>query len=243
MQTLNQLVENDLNIAVLTGAGVSVPSEIPPFRGTNGLYQNADVERCLNIDFFQSHPEEFWIFYWTLFDADLLLSAQPNPVHQWLKDLENRRDVTVITQNIDGLHVKAGSSNVIEVHGSFARAVCPKCGTVYQTQAIGAQSFPHCSLITGKGEVCGAVLKPDIVLFGEAVRGFDEAERAIRNADRLIILGTSLGVTPANMLPLYAKMQGVPTLLVNDRRALQMDYIDRFIHMDFNQFNPDQIIG
>lgn len=238
MTKLNQLIAADDTLAVLTGAGVSVPSGIPPFRGANGLYQNADVERCLNIEYLHRHPRDFWTFYWNLFDADLLLSAQPNPVHRWISDLEKHHKVTVMTQNIDGLHLRAGSSHVIEIHGSFARTVCPRCGKVYSTSSIRNQAFPHCST-TQEGKICGAVLKPDIVLFGEAVRGFEEAERAVRTARRLIVLGSSLAVTPANMLPLYAKMQGVPTLLVNDREALQMDCIDAFVKTDFNHFDPD----
>lgn len=238
MTTLNQLIAHDDTLAVLTGAGVSVPSGIPPFRGANGLYQNADVERCLNIEYLHNHPKDFWTFYWNLFDADLLLSAQPNPVHHWISSLEKQHKVIVMTQNIDGLHIKAGSSHVIEIHGSFARTICPRCGKIYSTSSIRDQAFPHCSA-TREGKICGAVLKPDIVLFGEAVRGFEEAEHAVRTAHRLIVLGSSLAVTPANMLPLYAKMQGVPTLLVNDREALQMDCIDTFVKTDFNHFNPD----
>jgi NAD-dependent protein deacetylases, SIR2 family len=243
MTTLNQLISGDENLAVLTGAGVSVPSGIPPFRGANGLYKNADVERCLNIDYLHRNPKEFWAFYWNLFDADLLLSAQPNPVHLWLRDLEKHHRLTVMTQNIDGLHVKAGSSHVIEIHGSFARTVCPRCGKIYTTESIRDQTFPHCSEATESGPICGAVLKPDIVLFGEAVRGFNEAEHAVRRADRLIVLGTSLAVTPANMFPLYAKMQGIPTLLINDRKALQMECIDSFVKTDFNHFDPDAVLN
>jgi NAD-dependent deacetylase len=243
MTTLNQLIAADDTLAVLTGAGVSVPSGIPPFRGANGLYKNADVERCLNIAYLHSHPKDFWTFYWNLFDADLLLSARPNPVHLWIKSLEKHHKVTVMTQNIDGLHIKAGSSQVIEIHGSFARTVCPRCGKVYSTASIRDQAFPHCSSETDQGNICGAVLKPDIVLFGEAVRGFEEAERAVRKAGRLIVLGSSLAVAPANMLPLYAKMQGVPTLLINDRKALQMDCIDLFVKTDFNHFDPNAALN
>lgn len=239
METLNQIIAKDQRIAVLTGAGVSVPSGIPPFRGANGLYQNADVERFLSVDYFNNQPEAFWAFYWSLFDADLLLGAEPNPVHRWLSSLEKNRRVTIITQNIDGLHEKAGSRHVIEVHGAFDRTVCPKCGSVYLTESIRHEKVPRCTAHDLKGGICGTILKPDIVLFGEAVHGFDQAENAVRTADRLIVLGTSLAVTPANLLPVYAAMNGVPTLLVNDSRAVQMNSIDRFIKVDFNHFDPD----
>ncbi|MFX3616475.1 MAG: NAD-dependent deacetylase [Sporolactobacillus sp.] len=239
MKTLNQYIAADRNIAVLTGAGVSVPSGIPPFRGANGLYQNKDVEHCLAIDYLNRHPRDFWKFYWSLFDADLLLRAQPNAVHRWLADLDNNHHVTIMTQNIDGLHLKAGSTHVIEVHGSFVRTICPKCGTIYRTDSIRSQAFPHCTAKLQNGRICDTVLKPDIVLFGEGIRGFDAAERAIQAADRLIILGTSLGVYPANTLPALAKMYDVPTLLINDRPALQMDSINRFVQSDFKHFDPN----
>ncbi|MDD9148773.1 MULTISPECIES: SIR2 family NAD-dependent protein deacylase [unclassified Sporolactobacillus] len=241
MKTLNQIVAGDKRIAVLTGAGVSVPSGIPPFRGSNGLYQHADVGRYLSMNYFESRPESFWAFYWSLFDADLLLGAKPNPVHLWLSSLEKDREVTVMTQNIDGLHSKAGSRHVIEVHGAFDRTVCPKCGAVYPTDSVRHEKVPRCTAEDSKGGICGTVLKPDIVLFGEAVRGFEQAENAVRTADRLLILGTSLTVTPANLLPVYAAMNGIPTLLVNDRPAVQMDSIDTFIKADFNHFDPDTL--
>ncbi|RYL93348.1 Sir2 family NAD-dependent protein deacetylase [Sporolactobacillus sp. THM19-2] len=240
MKSINQLLEKDRNIVVLTGAGVSVPSGIPPFRGPDGLYQNNDVERFLTMNYYLHQPEKFWNFYWNLFDADLLLTAKPNNVHRWIQKLEDKHNVTVITQNIDGLHVRAGSSHVIEIHGSFTQTVCPSCGTVYATGNIRNQKVPHCSARNEKGGTCGHILKPDIVLFGEAVYGFNEAEAALNHADRLLILGTSLGVAPANMIPYYAKKKGVPTLLVNDRPAIQMDCVDRYIQADFRHFDPDQ---
>lgn len=241
MPTLNEQIRNDRKLAILTGAGISVPSGIPPFRGTNGLYQNADVERCLSMRFFQIHPVEFWTFYWSLFDANLLLEALPNRVHFWLKDLERAHQVTVITQNIDGLHVKAGSSQVIEVHGTFNRCVCPKCASVYETHTLINEKVPHCSALSSEGKPCGTVLKPDIVLFGEAVRGLRAVEQAVSQADRLLILGTSLGVAPINFLPEYAKEFGVPTLLINDHPALQMDAIDHFVKTNFFDFDANTI--
>lgn len=241
MKTLNQIIAGDKRIAVLTGAGVSVPSGIPPFRGINGLYRHADVERYLSIDYFESRPEAFWAFYWSLFDADLLLGARPNPVHRWLSSLERNKEVTVITQNIDGLHSKAGNRHVIEVHSAFDRTVCPTCGSVYPTDSIRHKKVPHCTAKDLKGGICGTILKPDIVLFGEAVRDFDRAENAVRTADRLLILGTSLTVAPASLLPVYAAMNGVPVLLVNDQPAEQTESIDHFIKADFNHFDPDSL--
>lgn len=241
MTTLNEFIRHDHSLVILTGAGISVPSGIPPFRGKNGLYQNADVERCLSIRFFRSHPSEFWTFYRSLFDTDLLLQAKPNPVHFWIRALENEHDVTVITQNIDGLHINAGSTNVIEVHGAFRRCVCPKCGALYETRAIQSQKVPQCSALVEKGKTCGTVLKPDIVLFGESVHGLRDVELAVSRTDRLLVLGTSLGVAPINVLPEYAKEFGVPTLLVNDRPALQMEAISNYVQADFNNFNADAI--
>jgi NAD-dependent deacetylase len=240
MTTLTAYLAGDRSIAVLTGAGISVPSGIPPFRGAGGLYNNKDVERCLSVNYLRRQPREFWAFYRSLFAIDLLLGAEPNAVHRWLSSLEAGHQMTVITQNIDGLHRKASSTHVIEMHGSFDRTVCPACGKVYHTATIRHQSFPHCSA-KRNGTICGSVLKPDIVLFGEPVRGFAEAERAVTAADRFIILGSSLAVAPANFLPVLAKAQGVPTLLINDRPALQMDGIDCFVRADFSRFDPEQL--
>ncbi|MCO7125730.1 NAD-dependent deacetylase [Sporolactobacillus shoreicorticis] len=241
MTSLNEWIQNDHKIAVLTGAGISVPSGIPPFRGKNGLYQNKNVERYLSLLYFQTHPSEFWTFYWSLFDARLLLSAKPNAVHLWLKNLEQTYEVTIITQNIDGLHEKATSSKIIEVHGAFNRCICPKCGTFYQTQSLLDQKVPHCSVSSKDGKTCGTVLKPDIVLFGEAVRDLRAVEQAVSHADHLLVLGSSLGVAPINFLPEFAKEYGVPTLLINDRPALNMDAIDQFCQVDFADFDANAI--
>lgn len=240
MATINQLIASDRRIVVLTGAGVSVPSGIPPFRGSNGLYKNADVERLLSIDYFIGHPKAFWTFYRSLFDADLLLGARPNAVHRWLAGLERTKRITIVTQNIDGLHRKAGSRRVIEMHGAFAQVVCPKCGAVYQMEAVRHEALPRCTKQTDLGTACGAVLKPDIVLFGEAVRGFEESVRDLRSADRLLVLGSSLAVAPANLLPEYASMSGVPVTLINDRPAVLMDGINTFVRTDFVHFDPDR---
>lgn len=236
MGALDTIIAKDHKIAVLTGAGVSVPSGIPPFRGPNGLYRKANVERFLSIDYFHYDPEAFWAFYRSLFDADRLLHAEPSGVHRWLGQLEKEKKVTVITQNIDGLHTKGGSSRVIELHGAFERTVCPYCGSVYATQSVWKDKLPRCSN-SDSGGVCHNVLKPDIVLFGEAVRGLSEAESVVQDADRLIVLGTSLSVTPANMLPALAKAGGVPTILVNDKPAVHMESIDLFIPADFESFS------
>ncbi|MCL1631747.1 NAD-dependent deacetylase [Sporolactobacillus sp. CPB3-1] len=242
MASLTQWIESSRHLAVLTGAGISVPSGISPFRGPSGLYQNAKVEFCLSMHYFLTRPAEFWKFYWSLFDADLLLHAQPNAVHRWLKNLERDREVTIITQNIDGLHHKAGSSAVIEVHGAFNRCICLDCGAEYDTDQVRKEKVPHCPAFNSEGRTCGTVLKPDIVLFGETVRGVQAAIKAVRRADRLLILGSSLGVAPINCVPDYAKQSGIPTLLINDRPALQMEAIDRFAEADFNSFNPDTLI-
>lgn len=235
MGALDTIIAHDQKIAVLTGAGVSVPSGIPPFRGPGGLYQKANVERYLSIDYFHYDPEAFWAFYRSLFDADQLLHAEPSGVHRWLGQLENEKELTVITQNIDGLHTKAGNSRVIELHGAFERTVCPYCGSVYATQSVWKDKLPRCSN-SDSGGVCHTVLKPDIVLFGEAVRGLSMAEAAVRHADRLIVMGSSLSVTPANMLPALAKTSGVPTILVNNKPAVHMDSIDLFVPVDFESF-------
>ena len=186
-------------IVFFGGAGVSTESGIPDFRSTDGLYCQQYAyppETILSHTFYVRNPEEFYRFYR---NKMLYLDAGPNAAHRKLAELEAQgKLLAVITQNIDGLHQKAGSKNVLELHGSVLRNHCQKCGAFHGVEAVaGSTGVPRCQ--------CGGVIKPDVVLYEE---GLDQdvlsrSVGAIRQADMLIIGGTSLTVYPAAGLVQY----------------------------------------
>lgn len=199
-ETLQQLLKSAHKVVFFGGAGVSTESGIPDFRSQDGLYNQQysyPPEQILSHDFFVHNTEEFYKFYK---QKMLVLDAQPNGAHKKLAQWEKKGLLSaVITQNIDGLHQKAGSKNVLELHGSIYRNHCTKCGKSYDAQYIKySKGIPLCS-------ACGGIIKPDVVLYGEQL---DETvtERsviALKNADLLIIGGTSLNVYPAAGLIAY----------------------------------------
>ena len=192
-EELQQWIDESRRIVFFGGAGVSTESGIPDFRSQDGLYHQQFAyppEEILSHTFFARHPEEFYRFY----RAKMLpLDAQPNDAHRFLAQLEaGGRLTAVITQNIDGLHQKAGSKTVLELHGSIHRNYCLKCARFFPPEYIrDSEGVPKCP--------CGGIIKPDVVLYEE---GLDDATlrgavRAISQADMLIIGGTSLAVYPA----------------------------------------------
>ena len=199
METLRTWIGESGNIVFFGGAGVSTESGIPDFRGTGGLYHQQYAyppETILSHSFFEREPEEFFRFYR---NKMLFLDAQPNAAHRKLAEWEERGKVkAVITQNIDGLHQKAGSRRVLELHGSVLRNHCRKCGAFYGVEAVAnSEGVPRCR--------CGGIIKPDVVLYEESL---DEevlaaSVSAIRRAEVLIIGGTSLTVYPAAGLVRY----------------------------------------
>ncbi len=213
---LQRIIDESRRIVFFGGAGVSTESGIPDFRSVDGLYnQRYDYppEEILSRTFFYRQSEEFFRFYR---EKMLPLSAQPNAAHLKLAELEKAGKLTaVITQNIDGLHQKAGSQNVLELHGSVWRNYCQACGRFYGPEFIrDSQGIPLCP--------CGGRVKPDVVLYEE---GLDDEVLAqsihhLRLADTLIVAGTSLTVYPAAGLIRYFK--GKHLVLIN-RDATPMD--------------------
>jgi NAD-dependent deacetylase len=185
----------------LTGAGISVPSGIPDFRTpVTGLWANVDPMEVAHISVWRRDPSRFWSFYGQRFAA--LDGKQPNGAHRALVELERRGLLAgVITQNIDGLHAAAGTSDPIEVHGSIRSASCLECGASYplaetrQRFCGDADGVPYCD--------CGAVLKPDVVLFGELLpeAAMERAATLAANAGLMLAIGTSLEVYPVAGLP------------------------------------------
>lgn len=192
-ETLKQWLSESENIVFFGGAGVSTESKIPDFRSTDGLYNQQYAyppETILSHTFYMRRPEEFYRFYR---NKMLFPDAEPNRAHKALAKLEQEgRLRAVITQNIDGLHQKAGSREVLELHGSVLRNYCTKCGKFYGLEAVlESEGVPRCT--------CGGVIKPDVVLYEEGLdqHTLQKAVYYISNADVLIIGGTSLTVYPA----------------------------------------------
>lgn len=192
-------VERHNRIVFFGGAGVSTASGIPDFRSVDGLYHQKFAyppETMLSHDFFETHTAEFYEFYRTKMIA---LGAKPNQAHLKLAELERAGKLTaVVTQNIDGLHQAAGSKNVLELHGSVYRNICQRCGHVYSAEWIMAREHEDANGVPVCPE-CGGPIKPDVVLYGEGLDNqvVSDAILAIREADMLIVGGTSLVVYPA----------------------------------------------
>lgn len=216
VKQLKEWVEESQSIVFFGGAGVSTESGIPDFRSTGGLYQQEwkyPPETILSHTFYESNPGEFFRFY----RAKMLApDAKPNAAHLKLAELEKEgRLKAVVTQNIDGLHQAAGSRRVYELHGSVHRNYCERCRKFYGLDHIlSTEGVPRCS--------CGGIIKPDVVLYEEGLdqQTLEESVRAIREADLLIIGGTSLNVWPAAGLINYYR--GHRVVLIN-RSAVGRD--------------------
>jgi len=196
---LVELIRESRSTVALTGAGISVPSGIPDFRtaGT-GLWNKVDPMKVAHIDAFRRDPKRFWEYYRPRFAA--LGDRRPNPAHLALAELERRSLLdAVITQNVDRLHVKAGSERVVEVHGSIATSSCTSCGHAYALHEV-EDLFDAGVAICGE---CGGKVKPDVVLFGELLpfEAMAEAEELCSRAELLLCIGSSLEVHPVAGLP------------------------------------------
>lgn len=208
---LQSIISSSHNIVFFGGAGVSTESGIPDFRSKDGLYHQEyryDPEEIVSAPFFYQNPKEFYRFYK---DRMINLDAKPNAAHLYLAELEKARRLKgIITQNIDGLHQMAGSRNVVELHGSVHRNFCQNCGRMFDARAIkeDKEDVPHCLS-------CGGIIKPDVVLYGEALNDMDvtKALVLIESAEVLIVAGTSLVVYPAAGFVKY--FQGKHLVVIN----------------------------
>lgn len=193
VRKLQEIIDDSRRIVFFGGAGVSTESGIPDFRSADGIYHQHykyAPEQVVSHSFFKAHPDVFYKFYK---EKMMCLEAEPNAAHRKLAQLEEAGRLTaVITQNIDGLHQKAGSKKVYELHGSIHRNYCQKCGRFYDAAFVKeAPGIPRCG--------CGGIIKPDVVLYEESLDSMtiEKSIRAIAEADTLIIGGTSLVVYPA----------------------------------------------
>ena len=194
-------------IVFVTGAGISQESGIPTFRGNEGLWRNYDPMKLATIDAFYDDPKLVWEWYNDR--RKNILNAQPNEGHKAIAELEKYAEVVVLTQNIDGLHQRGGSTKVLELHGSIIKIKCTVCDYNEEMKSEISTVPPMCK--------CGNILRPDVVWFGEGLPQ-DVWQEAIIHAsqcDLMIIAGTSLVVSPANTLPLYAKQNNAFLLEIN----------------------------
>ncbi len=226
---LQQIIDKSKNVVFFGGAGVSTESGIPDFRSQDGLYNQKyrfPPEVILSHDFFMDYPEEFYKFYR---DKMLALDAQPNAAHKWLAKLEEKgRLSAVVTQNIDGLHQRAGSRRVYELHGTVHSNRCMRCGNFYSAQDIlNSTGIARCE--------CGGIIKPKVVLYDEDLDMdiYNRSINAIANADTMIVAGTSLTVYPAAGMVRY--FQGDNLVLINRDSTPLDSNADLVIHGSVGQ--------
>jgi NAD-dependent deacetylase len=216
--TVADTIKAAKKIVFVTGAGISQESGIPTFRGKDGLWRKHDPMQLATIDAFFDNPKLVWEWYEER--RKNILNAQPNLGHTAIALLEKYKEVVVLTQNIDGLHQRAGSTNVLELHGSIIRIKCTVCNFKDEITT----SFRDLPLSCR----CGSMLRPDVVWFGESLPQ-DVWQRAIIHAsscDVMIIAGTSLVVSPANSLPVFAKQNNSLLIEVNPEETLMSSEMD-----------------
>jgi len=211
-----ELFRQAKRIVVLTGAGISSPSGIPDFRSEgSGLWSRAEPMEVASLTTFRISPERFFNWFRPL--AGQIFNARPNAAHKALAELENAGyKITVVTQNIDGLHQKAGSVQVVEMHGSLRTLSCTQC-----FKKVGSDPFLQSYI--GEGKIpqclsCNGILKPDVILFGEQLpqSAWLEAQRATRQCDLMLVAGSSLEVLPVAGLPMQALDRGAHLIVINN---------------------------
>ena len=218
-QKCAELILNSRCTAVVSGAGMSTAAGIPDFRGPKGIYRRADVEadRLFDIGWFRRDPSYYYRFHREC--VNMLAGIEPTFTHKFLArmEAEGRLD-GIVTQNFDGLHEAAGSKNVFTIHGTIRKAYCTSCGEYYGYDAVNklleTADVPRCSR-------CGGVIKPDIVFFGENVKYLDECQRLCSRAELLFVLGSSLNVYPAALLPQMCRGK----IVVVNRGKVSSDYL------------------
>ncbi len=203
-----ELLRNAHSVFVMTGAGISAESGVPTFRGTDGLWKKYSAQDLATPEAFSRNPALVW--EWYQWRQDIIRKARPNAGHLALVHLEDRcGDFLLLTQNVDGLHQRAGSRNVLELHGNIFRVRCPACGAFDECARKSLKGVPVCS--------CGGMMRPDVVWFGEAIPSavWHEALEFLSRADVAIFCGTSGLVWPAAGIPDLAKQRGVKTIEIN----------------------------
>ena len=210
--TVAQKLKDSRKIVFVTGAGISQESGIPTFRGKDGYWRRYDPMKLASIDAFYDDPKLVWEWYDDR--RKNILDVKPNEGHFAISQMEEFKDVVVLTQNIDGLHQRSGSTNVLELHGSIIRIKCTVCDFIDNITENFESLPPKCK--------CGSMLRPDVVWFGEPLPQniWQSAIKEASICDVMIIVGTSLVVSPANTLPVYAKQNGAILIEVNPEKTV-----------------------
>ncbi len=214
-------IPDNARMTVLTGAGISAESGIATFRGNNGLWENHRMEEVATPEAFERNPEMVWRFYKYRYKDSL--SAQPNAAHSTLKDVEEKlgEGFNLITQNVDGLHLRSGCKRVIEMHGALDRCFCTDCNTRYKMEDIDlSDEIPECK--------CGGVLRPDIVWFGEIPYCMDEIYRILEKTEILLVVGTSGSVYPAAQFLMHVRYSGGYAIGVNLDKPDNFGFFNEF---------------
>ena len=210
--TVAQKLKDSRKIVFVTGAGISQESGIPTFRGKDGYWRRYDPMKLASIDAFYDDPKLVWEWYEDR--RKNILAVKPNEGHFAISQMEEFKDVVILTQNIDGLHQRSGSTNVLELHGSIIRIKCTVCDFIDNITENFESLPPKCK--------CGSMLRPDVVWFGEPLPQniWQSAIKEASICDVMIIVGTSLVVSPANTLPVYAKQNGAILIEVNPEKTV-----------------------
>ena len=222
IQQAVEILQTAKSLFVLTGAGISAESGIPTFRGVDGLWKNYSATDLATPEAFEKNPELVWEWYhWR---QEIILKAKPNPAHYTLVEIERKfNKFLLLTQNVDDLHNRAGSKNILELHGNIFRARCLNCRKIVPHQIKPAEemnNLPKCH--------CGGLLRPDVVWFGEMIpQGIWQASfQFLNKADCVIICGTSGVVWPASAIPEIAKEHGAKTIEINIEPTPISDVVD-----------------
>ena len=221
-ESIKNQIKDVKKIAFVTGAGISQESGIPTFRGKGGLWRNHDAMKLATIDAFYENPKLVWEWYNER--RENIFSVSPNQGHKAIADLEKYVKVVILTQNIDGLHQKAGSSEVLELHGSIVKIKCAVCDFRDEIITKFSEIPPLCK--------CGNILRPDVVWFGESLQEdvWNHAMIQASQCDIMIIVGTSLVVSPANTLPIYAKQNNAYLIEINPEKTEMSSEMDLTIN-------------
>ena len=224
-------------VVALTGAGISAVSGVPTFRGENGLWKKFRPEELANFQSFSRNPELVW--EWYQWRRNIINNVKPNLGHYALVDLEKKiSDFYVITQNVDNLHLTAGSNNVIELHGNITRNKCSKCGAAFTEEFDIQNGIPKCS-------DCGGLIRPDVIWFGEMLdqNEIQKAQDLAAHSEIFFSIGTSALVEPAASLPYIAKGNGAYVVEINPERTPLSDSCDEYISESADKFLANLVLN
>jgi NAD-dependent deacetylase len=228
-------LDRDPYVSVLTGAGVSAESGVPTFRGEDGLWKSYRPEELATPGAFARDPGLVWEWYdWR---RQVCARTEPNPAHAAIAELDRVLSrFLLVTQNVDGLHARAGSRRIVELHGNIFRARCTGCGTARDDLAVPLEEIPaRCE--------CGAMLRPDVVWFGEGLpeTAIAEALKASRSCDVMLVVGTSAVVQPAASMPLLAKQAGAGIIEINPDATPITPFVDLHLEGKAAEILPDLV--